>query len=86
MTGATRTHIVRIGNSRGVRIPKLWLEQLQFGEEVEMTVQANQLLIRSAHRPRQDWEASFAEMRRRGDDRLTDDMPSSAWDAQHWEW
>ena len=55
-----RTRLVRIGNSRGVRIPKVWLDQLDWHDEVEMTVQANRLVIRSAQPPRQGWDAQFA--------------------------
>jgi antitoxin MazE len=53
MSKVVKSHLVRIGNSRGVRIPKVWLDQLNLGEEVEMAVQADRLVIRSAHRPRQ---------------------------------
>jgi antitoxin MazE len=86
MTNVTTTHIVRIGNSRGVRIPKLWLEQLDLGEEVEMALKADQLVIRSARRTRQGWEEQFQAMHERGDDRLIEEFPASAWDDQEWEW
>jgi antitoxin MazE len=86
MSNVVKSHLVRIGNSRGVRIPKVWLDQLQFGEEVEMAVQADQLVIRSAGRPREGWEEQFRAMHERGDDRLPDEFPASAWDANEWEW
>ncbi len=86
-----KSHLVRIGNSRGVRIPKLWLEQLDLGEEVEMRVEADQLVISSARRPRQGWEEQFRAMHQRGDDRLIDGrliegLPASTWDEEEWEW
>ena len=59
MGNVVKSHLVRIGNSRGVRIPKVWLEQLGLDEEVEMTVQADRLVIRSARRPREGWEEQF---------------------------
>jgi antitoxin MazE len=59
MGNLTKTHIVRIGNSWGVRIPKIWLKHLQFGEEVEMDIQADKLIIRSARQTRQGWEEQF---------------------------
>ncbi len=80
-----RTHLVRVGNSRGVRIPKLWLDQLDWSDEVEMTIQADRLVIRSARRPRQDWDDYFRAMHERGDDRVIE-LPKSAWDEQEWEW
>jgi antitoxin MazE len=85
------THLVRIGNSRGVRIPKVWIEQLDFGEEVEMSVQADRLIIRSAHHARQDWDAQFRAMHERGDDQLIAEdsnfkAPVSSWDEEEWQW
>jgi antitoxin MazE len=86
MATVTKTHIVRIGNSQGVRIPKIWLENLQLGEEVEMAIQADQLVIRSARRPRQGWEEKFRSMHELGDDQSVDNFPSTAWDETEWEW
>jgi antitoxin MazE len=86
MSNITRTHIVRIGNSRGLRIPKVWIEQLDLGEEVEMSVQADRLVIRSARRPREGWDEQFRAMHERGDDRLIEGFPASTWDDKEWEW
>ena len=86
MGGVRKSHLVRIGNSRGVRIPKVWLEQLGLSDEVEMAVQSDQLVIRSARRPRQGWEDQFRVMHERGDDRPIEEFPASAWDQQQWEW
>ncbi len=80
------THIIRIGNSRGVRIPKTLLDQLDLGDEVEMAVRGNWLVIRSARQPRQGWEEKFRAMHDRGDDRAVDEFPSSAWDVREWQW
>jgi antitoxin MazE len=86
MGSVTRTHIIRVGNSRGVRIPKIVLEQLDLGDEVEMAVQGNRLVIYSARRPREGWEEQFRAMHECGDDRTLVELPSSEWDAQEWEW
>ncbi|MGD0656335.1 MAG: AbrB/MazE/SpoVT family DNA-binding domain-containing protein [Thermoguttaceae bacterium] len=86
MGNTTKTHIVRIGNSRGVRIPKILLKQLHLDEEVEMAVQADQLIIRSVRQPRQGWEEQFQAMHERGDDRPIDKFPPTAWDKLEWKW
>lgn len=86
MGNVVKSHLVRIGNSRGVRIPKVFLEQLGFSDEVEMAVQADQLVIRLAHRPREGWEDQFRVMHERSDDRPVEEFPPSAWDEQQWEW
>jgi len=83
-----RTRIIRIGNSQGIRIPKLYLQQTGLAEEVELDVQDNEIVIRRAGRPRQGWAEAFSEMAERGDDRLLDSglTNQSAWDEAEWQW
>lgn len=85
MGNVVKSHLVRIGNSRGVRIPKILLEQLNLTDEVELGIEADRLVIRSSRRARQGWEERFRAMHERGDDRL-EEFPASAWDDQEWEW
>jgi antitoxin MazE len=89
MSQVLKTRVVRIGNSRGIRIPKLLMEQIGLGEEVQLEVGADHLVIRPARRqPRQGWEEQFQEMAARGEDRLLDgdDSGLSSWDHSEWEW
>lgn len=86
MTNVVKARIIRIGNSRGVRLPKVWLDQLNLGPEVEMAMQTDKIVIRPALRPRQDWEGQFAAMAQAGDDRLLDAVVSTAFDTDEWEW
>jgi antitoxin MazE len=82
------SRVVRIGNSRGIRIPKLLLDQLKFGEEVELSVEQDHLIVRPVGRTRDGWDAQFKLMAERGDDRLLDEgaLNLSRWDAEEWEW
>jgi antitoxin MazE len=88
MGSSVKARIVKIGNSKGVRIPKAMLEQLGLGEEVELSVREDQLVIRPSRSPRADWDGKFELMAKRGDDRLLDDqvVSTSRWDAEEWEW
>jgi len=88
MNTVTKTRIIKIGNSKGIRIPKLLLEQVDLGEEVELEVKEGQLVIRSAQSPRQGWEEQFEAMARRGDDKLLDGevLNLTSWDTDEWEW
>ena len=88
MPSAVKARIVKIGNSQGIRIPKLLLEQADLGEEVELELQGEQIVIRSARRARRDWSDQFKAMAARGDDKLLDGdvMISTAWDEEEWEW
>ena len=62
-----KTKIIRIGNSKGVRIPRALLEKAHLTEEVQLEATANQIVIRSSA-PREGWEAAFRLMAQRGDD------------------
>jgi len=83
-----KTRIVKIGNSQGIRIPKLLLHQLEFGAEVELSVRHNQLVIQPSQRPRQGWEEQFRKMAAKRDDRLLDEDATnlSQWDKDQWQW
>ncbi len=84
---ATRTRLVAIGNSRGVRIPKALIEQCGFGDTVELSVSGDRLLLSPVRAPRQGWDGAFAEMARRGDDQaLLEDVGPSDWDETEWRW
>jgi antitoxin MazE len=81
-----KTRIVKIGNSQGIRIPKILLERSNLPEEVEIEAQDNQLVIRSARRPRQGWAEAFRAMADNGDDMLLDEPVPTHWDKDEWQW
>ena len=81
-----KTRIIKIGNSRGIRIPKLLIEQVGIGTEVEIAVEKDQLVVRSASSPRQDWDAQFRAMAEHGDDRLPDTPVLTEWESSEWKW
>ena len=83
-----KTRIVKIGNSRGVRIPKLLIKETGLGEEVEIQVEGNRLIIAPAGHPRAGWSTSFRKMARAGDDELLDKdaQVGTVWDESEWEW
>jgi antitoxin MazE len=83
-----KTRIIKIGNSQGIRIPKVLLEQSGLGEEVELEVHDAQIVIRPAERPRQEWEEAFHSMAEHADDQLLDEdlTGQSRWDEDEWQW
>ena len=82
-----RSRIIQVGNSRGVRLPKTVLEQAHLTEEVEIEVEADQVVIRSAHVPRQGWDEAFRRMAERGDDVLMDGTVTlTSFDESEWKW
>ena len=88
MDTVVKTRIVKIGNSQGVRIPKLLLDQVDLGEDVELALQDNQIVIRPALPVRHGWEEAFRKMAKAGDDRLLadDELLATTWDEEEWEW
>jgi antitoxin MazE len=81
-----RTRIVRIGNSRGIRVPKGLLEQAQLPEEVELLAEPGRLVVRAAHGPRAGWAAAAKSMHARTDDELLDAPTRTRFDEADWQW
>jgi antitoxin MazE len=79
--------LVRIGNSRGVRIPKPIIEQCGFGDRVSFEVEGDRLIIGPAAVPRAGWDDAFASMAAAGEDPplLPDDPGPGSADAL-WRW
>jgi antitoxin MazE len=88
MGSSVKSRIIKIGNSRGIRIPKILLDQAKLDDEIELEVQGDKLVIRSLRCPRQGWDKQFIEMAGRGDDKLLDSEAGnlSSWDKAEWEW
>jgi antitoxin MazE len=90
--GALRGKLVRIGNSRGVRLPKAVIEQAGLGENVEISVEGNRVVIRAAEapHPRAGWEEQIkAVLSEHGDDieewREWQALPNE-FDDKEWTW
>ncbi|MEX1113337.1 MAG: AbrB/MazE/SpoVT family DNA-binding domain-containing protein, partial [Patescibacteria group bacterium] len=56
------TKIVRIGNSRGVRLPKTVLDQNNLSDQVSIEVQDGAVILRRENERRAGWDAQFREM------------------------
>lgn len=81
-----RTRIVKIGNSQGVRIPKPLIEQAGVGDEIELEVEENTIVIRAANTIRRGWSEAFAQMAAAEDDQLLDEPVATSFDEEEWEW
>jgi antitoxin MazE len=81
------TKLIRIGNSQGIRIPKLLLDQLQFNGELDLSVESGSLVVKPKRKPRDGWEESARLMHENGDDELIipDTLPNE-FDAEEWTW
>lgn len=82
----TKTRIVRIGNSQGIRVPRALLEQADLPEEVELHAQPGRLVVRAARRPRAGWAEAARAMHERGHDTLLDAPTTTQFDQDEWTW
>jgi antitoxin MazE len=55
--------VVQIGNSRGIRLPKRILNELNIKDEVELIINKDKLIIKAVEKkPRQGWSEAFTKM------------------------
>ena len=83
-----KAKIVRIGNSQGVRIPKIMLTDSRLEEDVELEIVDEGILIRPAKNPRQNWDARFREMAEDDADELIieDTDAQTDFEKESWRW
>jgi antitoxin MazE len=83
-----KAKVVRIGNSRGIRLPKTIIEQCGFHSAVDLHVHNGQLVVTPATRPRTGWDEAFRRMHERGEDQLLDEdgHRTTEWDRTEWRW
>ena len=63
--------IRRLGNSRGILIPKPLLKQAGLADEAEILLEGNTLIVRRPKRiPRQGWAEASRKLAASGDDKL----------------
>ena len=62
--------IVKIGNSRGIRIPKNVLERYALGDKVALELKDDHILLKATPAVREGWGSAFQEMAAQGDDLL----------------
>lgn len=63
-------NIVKIGNSKGIRLSKTLLEKYQIKDKVELLLEDDKIIIKPISKPREGWDLKFKEMRENGDDQL----------------
>jgi antitoxin MazE len=81
-----RTELIRIGNSRGVRIPKPLIEECGLGETVELRVLNRRIVVSPVRAPREGWDEAFRKAGPSTHDELLLDLPESEFDREEWQW
>ncbi|MBR4684211.1 MAG: AbrB/MazE/SpoVT family DNA-binding domain-containing protein [Spirochaetia bacterium] len=77
--------VIRIGNSKGIRFPKVVLERLGIKDKVDMEVTDKGILLSPvAEIPRQGWAEAFCRMHESNED-ILEDVSTDGEDFE-WEW
>lgn len=80
-----KTKLVRIGNSRGIRLPKPLIEQAGLEENVQLEVHGNTVVIRALSSTRAGWAEAAADLADTGEG-LLDPVAPTAFDRDEWTW
>ena len=80
-----KTSLIRIGNSRGVRLPKAVVEQCGLEGEVDLRVRGGAVVIAALRKPRADWAERFKRAKSIADMPVPDAI-ANAFDEKEWRW
>ncbi|HBE80138.1 MAG TPA: AbrB/MazE/SpoVT family DNA-binding domain-containing protein [Firmicutes bacterium] len=77
--------IIKIGNSKGIRLPQTVLKQCGIESKVELEIQDDCIILKPVKTPRQGWAEAFKLMHKNNDDTLLileeiDDKMLEVWD------
>lgn len=77
--------LIRIGNSRGVRLSRAVLEASGLPEELEILVEPGRVTLQAKHPPREGWDSAFATLA--AEDAAALQIPGpNRFDAEEWRW
>jgi antitoxin MazE len=62
--------VIKIGNSKGIRLSKTVLEKYDIRGSVDLIMDKDQIILKPISEPRKGWEKAFREMANSEDDRL----------------
>ena len=81
-----KARLIRIGNSRGVRLPKPLIEEAGLKDEVEVRVRGGAVVISSPTAVRKGWAEAARKLTQRAEDRLVDTPAATKFDESDWQW
>ena len=61
--------IIKIGNSKGLRLSKTILEKYNIQNKVELILEDDQIILKAIDEPRKGWDKAFKKMHQEGDDK-----------------
>jgi antitoxin MazE len=80
-----RADIVRIGNSKGIRIPAAILRECSMEYGVDLQVKEGKVILTPLKEPRTGWDEAFRDMHEAGKDKqLLAGLPEE--EMEDWTW
>lgn len=76
------TSVIKIGNSKGLRLSKTIIEKYNIKDKVEMILEKGRIILRPVDQPRKNWEREFRKMSENGDDEL---LIPDVFENEDWE-
>ena len=77
--------VVKIGNSRGIRLSKTLLEKYNIRDTVDLILEKGHIIIKPLSKPRKGWDKAFKEMNESGDDMLLIDDVFQDENLEEWK-
>ena len=78
-----KSMLVKVGNSRGIRLPKALIDEAGLTGDVDIHAEPGLITVRPLQSPRKGWaEAVIAEP----SEGLLDDPTPTEFDEHEWEW
>ena len=76
--------IIKIGNSKGIRLKKSILERYNIRDKVELILERGRIILKPVSQPKQGWDAAFKKMHDSQEDHLL--MPDMFQEEIDEEW
>lgn len=77
--------IIKIGNSKGLRLTKAILEKYNITDKIELILEKGQIILRPISEPRKGWDKAFQKMHENGDDQLLIDDVFEDENLEEWK-
>jgi antitoxin MazE len=82
----TKARLVKVGNSRGIRLPKSLIEQAGLRDEVELHVRGNAIVVSRSQRARDGWAEAAQRLAATTPGGLLDEAIPTQFDQAEWRW
>lgn len=65
-----RASIIKIGNSKGLRLSKQIIQQYHLTDQVDLILEKDRIILKPINEPRKGWNEAFQKMAQNEDDNM----------------